>query len=310
MVKDSQIFLAVDGGGTKTTAWIADHTGKVLGKATTGPMSLAATSEQVASEHFLAAVEKAMQGVKVDRFTKVVVGLAGVDTDQEVEKAKDIFSQVLAQKVQFSDFEVVNDIVIALASGSSAPNAICLISGTGSNCFGRNSAGKTAKTGGMDYLLSDQGSGYDIGQQVLHAAVKSFDGRSKETLIEELVCEHFQIKSIEQLKNKVYHPLLNKTQIGELSAICFKAKEQHDMIANEIINQAVLSLMEMVLTVIRRLDLKQKPTDLVLVGGIATDPFVRDQLKARLNSNYSALQFITPEHPPVYGALQLALSSI
>jgi len=84
--------------------------------------------------------------------------------------------------------------------------------------------GETAKTGGMDYLLSDQGSGFDIGQQVLRAAVKSYDGRSKKTLLEKLLCEHFKIESIEDVKDKVYNPRLNKTQIAQirlLDLLCY-----------------------------------------------------------------------------------------
>ncbi|MEO8581087.1 MAG: BadF/BadG/BcrA/BcrD ATPase family protein [Patescibacteria group bacterium] len=303
----NNFFLAIDGGGTKTTVWIADESGNVLGRATTGPMSLAATTEALAMEHFMTAISEAVEHLDVAGFSQVVVGLAGVDTDEEIADAYRIFSTALHERFSFLNFKVVNDIVIALASGSTSPNTICLISGTGSNCYGRNEQGETAKTGGMDYLLSDQGSGFEIGQQVLRAAVKSFDGRSKKTMIEELVCQHFFIESISQLKDKVYHPLLNKTQIGQLSQICFAAKEQHDAIANEIIAASIEELVEMVVTVMKRLHLTKKLTDVVLIGGIATDPVVHIQLEARLLTHFSQIKLIVPAHPPVYGALQLAL---
>lgn len=308
MTKQTPYILAVDGGGTKTTVWIANTDGEVLGKATTGPMSLAATSPAQAVINFLTAIDKATEKLKDIEFSTVVVGLAGVDTKEEVSHAAELFSAALAKVYKYENFQVVNDIVIALASGTTSQNAICLISGTGSNCFGRNSKGENAKTGGMDFLLSDQGSGFEIGQQVLRAAVKSYDGRSSKTLIEKLVCKEFKIDSIEELKNKVYHPVLNKTQIGQLSAICFLAKDQNDTIANEIIKKAVEDLMEMVLTVLKRLDLTNTKTDIVLIGGIAADPYVRAQLEARLTANYSMVQLVVPEHPPVYGALQLAIN--
>lgn len=305
-MSNSTFFLAVDGGGTKTTVWLADQSGEVLGKATTGPMSLAATTPQKATEHFLTAIREAIGERVVTTFEKVVVGLAGVDTPEEVADATSFFSKALREHFTVDRFEVVNDTVIALASGTQSQNAICLISGTGSNCFGKNAAGKTAKAGGMDYLLSDQGSGFDIGQQVLRAAVKSYDYRARKTLLEKLVCEHFEIESIAELKNKVYHPLLNKTQIGELGKLCFTAREHSDTTANEIIMHAVNEIIEMIVTVLMRLHLTNVPTDVVLIGGIATDPFVKTQLEVRLQANYPLITLMIPEHPPVYGALQLA----
>lgn len=307
MSNKSIYILAVDGGGTKTTVWIANKDGEVLGEATTGPMSLAATSPAQAVINFLTAVGEAGKNLKDVSFSKVVVGLAGVDTKEEVSHATELFSAALEKQYSFKHFKVVNDIVIALASGTESQDAVCLISGTGSNCFGRNANGKTAKTGGMDFLLSDQGSGFEIGQQVLRAAVKSYDGRSAKTLIEKLVCKKFSIHSIEELKNKVYHPVLNKTELGQLSEICFEAKDQNDTIANEIIKKAIEDLMEMVVTVLKRLELTMTPTDIVLIGGIARDPFVRSQLDVRLKANYALVNLVVPEHPPVYGALQLAL---
>jgi N-acetylglucosamine kinase-like BadF-type ATPase len=307
-MSNQSFILAVDGGGTKTTVWIANQKGKVLGKATTGPMSLAATDSSQAVKNFITAVNQAATKLDDVTFSKVVIGLAGVDTEIEVKNAYQLFSQELAKHYTFTDFKVFNDIVIALASGTDSHNAVCLISGTGSNCFGRNAAGKTAKTGGVDFLLSDQGSGFDIGQQVLRAAVKSYDGRSKKTLIEDLVCKHFKIFSIAELKDKVYHPPLNKTQIGQLSRICFLAKDENDTIASEIIKEAIEELLEMVVTVMIKLDLTKTPTDLVLIGGIASDPYMREQLELRLTANYPQVRIVLPEHPPVYGALQIALT--
>lgn len=307
MTTSQPFILAVDGGGTKTTAWIAQQDGTVLGKATTGAMSLAATSPERAVENFLLAIELASEHLEDINFSHVVIGLAGVDTHEELQRADELFKTALAEKFAVDSCEVVNDTVIALASGTQSKNAIVLISGTGSNCFGHNEAGQTAKTGGMDYLLSDQGSGFEIGQMVLRAAIKSFDGRSAKSILEKLVCDHFKIDSAEQLKNKVYHPMLNKTQIGELGKMCFIARELQDTIANEIIVHALNELIEMVITVLKRLQLSDIETDLVLIGGIATDPYTKSQLDIRLHANYKKLNLIVPTHPPVYGALQLAL---
>jgi N-acetylglucosamine kinase-like BadF-type ATPase len=300
-------FLAVDGGGTKTTVWVADENGEKISEGKAGPMSLAATSPEEAIKNFMTAVDQATKGLVGEIIFAVSIGLAGVDTPEEIEHATEFFSKAFKERYLCTQFSVVNDTVIALASGTDSQNAVCLIAGTGSNCLGRNASGKMLNAGGLDYLLADQGSGYDIGQQTLRAAVKSYDHRSKKTLLEKLVCEHFQIDSIAQLKDKVYHPQLNKTQIAELAKICFDAHDQLDATANEIISQAISELILMVSTILKRLDLLDTATDLVLIGGIATDPYTQSQLKVRLVAKHPKLSIIVPDHPPVYGALRLAL---
>ena len=300
-------ILAIDGGGTKTTALIADLDGKILGKGTAGPMSLAATSIKTASQNLANCINDAVGKSGVTSFAKVVIGLAGVDTEDELIKAKNIFSKALADDYSVDQFELVNDTQIALASGSVAKNAIVLISGTGSNCFGKNEKGQIAKAGGMDYLLSDQGSGFDIGQQVLKAAVKSFDGRGQSTMLEDLVCQHFAISSIEKLKDQVYHPPLNKTEIGKLATLCFTAFQIGDSQANQILTKSLDELIKMIEAVIRRLNLKNNQFDLVLVGSIATDPYFSRMIELTMNVRYPKAKLIIPEQEPVYGALKIAM---
>ena len=163
----------------------ADENGKIIGEGTAGPTNLTSTSIGAASFNLLEGIRQSLESVLPDQngheeqlpqieFARIVMGLAGLDTDAEKERAAEIFQRALSQYI-IQDFQIYNDSVIALANGTSNPNAVVLISGTGSICFGRNQAGQTAKTGGM-VLLTDQGSGYYIGLRC-SGGCKSFDGR-------------------------------------------------------------------------------------------------------------------------------------
>lgn len=308
MTHQAPYYLAIDSGGTKTTAWLATDADTIVGRGQAGPMSLAATSTIEAVDHLREAVATAIGTMNISNVASCVIGSAGVDTPSEHHRASELFSAALRKTLAVEKFSLVNDIVIALDSGTQSENAIALIAGTGSNCFGRNARGQEVKVGGLDFLLSDQGSGFDIGQQVLRSAVKSFDGRGAKSVLERLVCEHFHIDSIAELKDKVYHPPLNKTQIAQLARLCFVALEQKDTRANEIVTGAIEEMVEMVSTTLFKLDLAQTETDVVLVGGIATDPYVKKLLTMRLNAHFPKVSVIVPEHPPVYGALVRAIS--
>jgi N-acetylglucosamine kinase-like BadF-type ATPase len=157
----------------------------------------------------------------------------------------------------------------------------------------------------MDYLLTDQGSGYEIGRAVLRSAVKSYDGRMAKTVLEHLVCEHFRIASISELKHAVYNPPLTKMEIAELAKIAEQAFNQGDQVAKGIFEHTVQELFEMVVTVIQRLEIKDTPVDVVFVGGVSRIPFIVEQLTQQLNQFSSKITIIRPDKEPVYGALKM-----
>ena len=300
-------YLAIDGGGTKTQALCADETGQVVGQGMSGATSLTATSVGAAGFSLRESVRQCLTSLEPGvQLKKAVMGLAGMDTVHEYKTAKQAFSRILSH-FQIQEFILVNDIEIALESGSENLNALALIAGTGSNCFGRNSNGQTAKVGGLDYLLTDQGSGFEIGRRVLREAVKSFDGRSPKSILEQLVLQHFGIRDIPDLKQKIYNPLISKANVAELAPLCFQAKDQGDAVAIQILQDVVTQLVIMVDAAMTRLALNQVQADLVLAGSIAKNQYIYDLLTNQLVSKYPQLRIVIPTHEPVYGALKIAL---
>lgn len=300
-------YLAIDGGGTKTKVICASQDGIVLAEGLSGPTNLTATNAGAASFSLQEAIRQATQMLPKDADIKnVVMGLAGMDTLDEEEIAKALFGQVFAA-YNIKTFTIVNDIVIGMASGSTHPDAITLISGTGSNCYGRNAEGFEAKSSGMDYILADQGSGYQIGLDTLKMAVKSFDGRVPKSLLEEMVCQNFQIESIVNLKRYVYSPQMTKPEIAELAKITLAAQEKGDAVATGILEWAVFELVEMARAVVTKLDMVDRVIDCVLVGSITKNAFIAQQLATKLPQICPKIVLVCPDQEPVYGALKMAM---
>jgi len=302
-----EYLIAVDGGGTKTKVLCSDLQGTIVGEGLSGPTNLTATSVGAASFNLREGIRQATQNLGQDwQVKKMVMGLAGMDTTSEHTKAQKIFNDVLVQ-YKINDVTLVNDIVIALESGTNKSDAVALIAGTGSNCYGRSAEGKEAKVGGMDFLLTDQGSGYAIGRAVLRAAVKSYDGRIEKSALEQLVCEYFRLPSIGELKDAVYNPMLNKSEIAALSKLCDDAFAQDDHVAKSIYDHTVFELFTMVQTVMKNTGIMERDVDLVFVGGVSTIPYVSDTLQQQLQRICPQLSMIKPDSDPVHGALKMAL---
>lgn len=305
--------MAIDGGGTRTRALVSNAQGHTLGTGLSGPTNLTATTVGTAVYNLKEAVRQALQqfsplSSQQVSFERVAMGVAGVDTPDELTSATKLFRDALTSSYQVKDFLLVNDTVVALRSGSSAPNRFVIIAGTGSNCFGQNAQGQEAKAGGWDFLLSDEGSGYAIGLATLRAAVMSADGRIPKTALERLIFQHFRIHELNQLKGVVYDPLLNKSQVAQISKVCFEAFEEGDEMAESILRQAVDDLALMAFAVMDKLGFRSGEVECVVTGGILQSEWIKKELLLHLRAFNPAVKLIQPHHPPVWGALQLALN--
>lgn len=302
-------YLAVDGGGTKTDAVCADESGAVVGRGSSGPTNLTSTSVGAASFNLIEAIRQAIETLPESPETKfpiLVMGLAGIDTHPEYEEAYTIFNRSI-EHYKIEKFILMNDSLVALENGTDNANAIIVIAGTGSICYGRNQSGATVKVAGMDYLLADQGSGYAIGRMVLREAVKSFDGRSPKSILEKLVCDYFKIESIANLKQVVYHPPLSKIEVADLAPLCVQAYEANDVVAKEILNKTILEIITMIKTVHSGLALNSTQFDLVLSGSITSIPYIKDSLSTTISTDFPSCKIIFPAGDPVFGALKIAL---
>lgn len=303
----TKLYLGIDGGGSKTEVICATENREVIGTGLSGPTNLTSTTAGAAAFNLKEAIRQALEKAPADStVVAAAMGLAGMDTAQEYEMAYKPFSEIL-QGFHVKDFYLLHDSLIALENGTSSPNAVVLISGTGSICVGRNERGETTKAGGMDYLLTDQGSGYDIGRHVLREAVKSYDGRRPKTMLERLVCEHFGIETLENVKMHIYHPPLSKFEVAELSMLCTTAYQAGDLAARQIFEWAQTELVRLTETVIRKLGLEHKAMDLVMTGSIIQLEHMKLAVVQRLEGQFPGLVPVIPARPAMYGALELAV---
>lgn len=302
-------YLGIDGGASKTTATLIDEKRNILGQGKSGGSNINVLGPTKSLKNIKSAVKQALKNKNLKNIV-AVFALAGVgNPDDEKGWRKQItndtfFSQIFAKPPKF-----FNDTQAALRSGTTDKNAIALIAGTGSNCWGHNQEGKEAKSGGADYILGDQGSGYDIGLKILKNVTKSLDGRANNTQLAGLLMDHLKINSLQDLIDLVYKEPWNKGDVAKIAPLIETAANNNDKVAQEIIEEAVTDLSQMVKSVANKLDLTNKPYVVVSAGSIFKIKKLREGVEKEVKKFSPNAKFEDQKVDSATAAAYLALES-
>lgn len=309
----SGYVLAIDGGGTKTEAVVADIHGRLLGRgAPSGKVNLhedGITEEEI-QQHFHRAIATALKSAHLGKtvsFENVVVGMAGIDSTRDVTLARRIIHRAWPRLPK--RMSIVNDVVIARRAGSDTPYGIALIAGTGSNGYGVSRNGRDAWVSGIGHYASDDGSAYDIGRRVLRAVAKSADGRGPRTALEQRVLKFYGIESIREIEWPLHHQGQNtKSEIAKLAPLADAAARARDTVARRILADVADELVLMALALVKRLGLANIPCDCVCAGGVFLhNTIIWNRFRTTMKRAAPRLRCIRLTEKPVMGALKIAL---
>ena len=291
-----------DGGGSKTAAVCLDIKGGQLMREPFGPLNPNGANASVIEhtiQNALAAMNRLPGGLSDCRH--LTVGAAGVSNP----KAAYLISSLIRKSGYTGPLDIVGDHEILLHGAVGREGAV-LIAGTGSICIGRNASGRTHRSGGLGYLIGDEGSGYWIGLKILSAAARSLDGRGPETLMTPPLLEALQCGNLKDIIGRIYDGDFDKSKIAALSRLLMDALAQNDGTALEIAKAAADELCLLAGTVIAPLSLEDKC--LALSGGLLSESSpLRLPVTERVQRSFPALQIISPRADAAQGAALMAL---
>ena len=183
---EDRLLLAVDGGGTRCRARLADLAGKVLGEAVTGPANIRLGLEEGlatvvgASRHCL---EQAGLNGQEDRII-ACLALAGACEPSTHSRAQ-------ASPLPFYRATFISDARAACVGAHAGRDGGIIIVGTGSVGWGI-AGGREFRVGGWGFPLSDEGSGAWLGYEVLRQVLRAHDGVRPWTGLLRSVFEQFE----------------------------------------------------------------------------------------------------------------------
>lgn len=303
-----RFIIGIDGGGSKTAAWLAnvapDGTAVVIGRGSSGAVNIQSVGTATALENLDHALNAAFREAKVERgkVDAAVLCLAGSSREENQR----VFRSWADHTCLAHNFEIVSDALPVLAAASPQGLGVALLSGTGSFAFGRNTSGKTARSGGWGFLFGDEGSGYWIAVAALRAVVRAADGRGPATQLVDLVLDRLEIQSPQELVSAVYPKASDRAWLAAMARLVTEADRQQDLVAREILDSAASELASMVAAVAHSLGFADRAYCLGLAGGtlLQAGMIERVELQLRRRDLYPSALRTVPE--PVAGAVQLA----
>jgi len=252
-VNEDQLFLCIDGGGTKTEAVLADTGGRVLGYSLSGGSNALSVGNKEAVRAVMDAVRGALGSTELERISAAYLFIPG-------------FSQCLPLSLPFP-VKLLDDAVNAYYGAMVVPGGIVLLAGTGSFAVSCKADGTVQTIGGWGPALGDEGSGYDIGRLAIRNALGRFDRNETMTLLDRAVTGHFGLAEPSKLIGAVYRRGCDREYIAKLCMVVAAHARAGEADALDILYQAAAALSKLAVTLQTRLGMAV--ADVALTGGVA-----------------------------------------
>ena len=292
MTYATDVYLGIDGGGTKCKARLEDAQGNLLAEAIAGPAN-AARNLTGSVKAVLEASEKAIAKANIKGLTlnqiHAGIGLAGINIPQ----VKQAF---LKQSLPFASWHITTDLHIACLGAHLGQDGAIVIVGTGSSGVAIHND-QQFEIGGHGFVVGDKGSGAWLGKMAISHCLETLDGITPNNLLSKQVINLLDCDSAYDLVNLTLEA--KPALFASVAPLIFRlaASQQEDALL--LVNQAATYINK----ICHRL-LSGNLHRLSLIGGITQPltPYLDSQLQAIIRPAQA-----TPEQGAIlYSKMKLA----
>jgi N-acetylglucosamine kinase-like BadF-type ATPase len=296
----TEVFLGVDGGGTKTAFALLAVDGSLIATALAPSSYYLGQSIDLVEEVLREGIESVCTHAAVtpEQITYAFVALPGYgEVSSDVATLDAIPRRVLGH----GRYDCDNDMVAGWAGSLGAVDGVNVIGGTGSMTYGEHQ-GRGLRVGGWGELFDDEGSAYWIAIRGLSAFAKMSDGRLPSGPLHERMSAHLQLASDLDLVDVVLNRWQgDRAKIASLARVVTAAADDGDTVCASILREAGEALADLVAATIAQLD--YEPGVVVPVswsGGVFGCAEISRAFRDRLADKPVDLR--EPLLPPVLGA--------
>lgn len=278
---DREIFVGIDGGGTKTEFVSFLKDGTVIGRVVAEGSNPNDVGEKACLATLNEGLSRLLQGANPKG---IFAGIAGASAGSW----KTILSKAIFEKNGCSVF-VDSDAVNVLGLAPDPRKSAMIICGTGSCVFVRR-GNDLIRLGGWGQLLDESGSAYDVGKDALRHALAVEDGLEKGSLLFDRLCDELGTPIFSAIP-RIYEK--GRAYIASFAPLVCECSEQGDARSREILEKNADRLAQL-LTVAR---LRYGAEEFVCAGGFFRNAFFREMVRQK-----SGCVLLDPALPPVCGA--------
>lgn len=284
-----ELYLGVDGGGTKTEFVVVTPDGKALKRIVKGGSNPNDVGFSNAATLICDGISEAL--VSFPGIKGVFCGIAGLTTG---DNAKNLLAEIKTRFPQLSA-QVGTDALNLLAMEDGADMAV--ISGTGSVVFVRKQE-EVLRLGGWGYFFDGAGSAYDMGRAAIATALEEEDFSLQPSLLSNLLRQRMKVSKLWEHIHALYAG--GKPYVASFSTTVFEAYDQGDQKAIQIVDDTAKALAKLLNAGV---SLHGARPVAIASGGIFEHH--KDVMLSHLQK-YSNVTLIHTGLPPIYGACRKA----
>ncbi len=225
------LYLGIDGGGVKTTAIVANESGKILAKTVGASIDYKTIGLTVARNNLRSIIKELYTKTGEDIFKCACIGSSSLSSRATEKETSALISNIIEADKVIMESSVFTAMECMLDEGPCA----LVISGIDSMVAARNSKGKMYKAGGWGYLLGGEGSGYAIAMDAIKYSIRAFEGSEEPTKLLDDMTEYFNIYSPQDFRDRFFDPVTERSKISAFASRVFSCASAGDKIAADII---------------------------------------------------------------------------
>jgi N-acetylglucosamine kinase-like BadF-type ATPase len=301
----TSLLLGVDGGNTKTVAWVVTEDGTLAGSGSAGCGDIHnAIGPETALDEIVRATTTALDAADATAadLAAAAFSLAGADWPEDFAFLRGELRQRLALR---DEPEVVNDAVGGLRCGTDDMVGVSVVIGTYAAVAGRNADGHLFHLG----FWPDSTGAHALGTQALAAVWRHMLGLGPDTTLLDRALARWDCADAEEL----LHALtrlggLEEFEPGRLADAVLDEAEAGDPVARTIVETVAERMGDYARVCATRTGLLGAPFPLVLCGGVLRhpSPLLRRVVHSRLPDGRP----VYPDAEPVTGAVLIAADRV
>lgn len=276
-INKKDIFIGIDGGGTKSKAIVQDSDGNNIGQARGGPSNIRLSVEG-SWQSIIATVKEALHQANLsldddDYNFHIGLGLAGCEVPEACEK-------FLNTPHPFTTISLHKDAYTACLGAHNGNNGSIIIIGTGVNGF-QICDHETTQVSGWGFPHDDKGGGAWLGLKAVTLTLQHFDGRlANGSPLLDMILHKFEddfAKLVSWANRSI------ATNFAEIAPLVVQQFQAQDPLATMLVQRAATKIDQIGATLVSRTKNNQA-LPCSLFGGLAPfiEPLLCEELKSRL----------------------------